>query len=307
METGNAPNTAQIERFWTAYLALARRFRVADRALPWYRRHIQALIDWRPGVRLRDYSATDVQDWLETLAREPGLATWRMQQCADAARLLFVHLLKAAWAHHVDWGHWLADGQRLEAEHPTVARDLLPAFPAPNNRLGTRYPALYQQFLRAIRLPDYAINTERSYLTWINRFLLFHGDTHPRDCAEPEVVAFLEHLALQRKVSIGTQKLALNALVFFFRRVLERPLAELGPFQKSNRPRRIPAVLSPQEIAALLRYIDGMKGLMAALMYGSGLRVMECVRLRILHLDFDYRQIKACRDGSAEIDRALFY
>ncbi len=291
MDSSDKIPDPRVQQFWKNYLALAKQFRVHEHALPWYRKHVQALIDWRPNLKLRSYSAKDVQDWLTYSARNPKLAEWMMRQRLDAARLLFAYLLKVPWARDFPWDRWLgSQSQAVAAGSPDKAGIDLPPI-APGNRLGKDYPELYRRFLSAVRLPDYSINTERSYLTWINRFLLFHGGTHPRDCTEPEIAAFLEHLALRRKVAASTQGLALNALVFFFARVLERPLGDIGPFKRPTKPRRLPTVLSPNEISALCADIEGMKGLMVRLMYGCGLRVTECVRLRVQDLDFDYRQI----------------
>ena len=110
----------------------------------------------------------------------------------------------------------------------------------PKNDLGKRFPELYRKYLASIRIPDYAINTEKGYLSWINRFLRFHQKTLPQDCAEPEVASFLEYLAVQRKVAGATQAQALNAIVFFFAKVLEKPLGEIGPFKRAKKPIRIP-------------------------------------------------------------------
>ena len=121
---------------------------------------------------------------------------------------------------------------------------------------------------------------------------------------ESDVASFLEHLTLKRKVSGATQAQALNALVFFFARVLEQPLGDVGPFKRPKKPKRLPTVLSSQEVKALLRNLTGNNRLMVYLMYGSGMRVMECVRLRILDLDFDYKQILV-RCGKGNKDRSV--
>ena len=309
MDSSKRTDDVRIEQFWQRYLAMGRRFRVPDRALPWYRRHVQRLIDAHPQKRLRSYSADDLSRWLERLARDPTLPEWRMRQAVDAFRLLFGHLLKLDWSTGFDWDHWLTDGRRLEPTHPTLARsyESIPGDPTATTAAGVlaqRHPEVYRRFVAAVRVPNYSINTERSYLGWINRFLLFHKDTGPFDCAEPEVASFLEHLAIRRKVAAATQAQALNALVFFFARVLEHPLGEIGPVKRPNKPRRIPTVLSPGEVQRLLANLRGMKGLMARLMYGSGLRVMECVRLRVQDLDFDYRQLTV-RAGKGNKDRAV--
>jgi integron integrase len=201
----------------------------------------------------------------------------------------------------------MAGAQTLGRDHPTVARTyerIDQAVEQADNRLGRQYPDLYRKYLVAIRIPDYSANTERSYLGWINRFLHFHHDRRPCDCAEPEVASFLEHLALKRKVAGATQGQALNALVFFFSRVLERPLGRIGPYERPKRPKRLPTVLSPSEVDSVFAFLRGMNGLMIRLMYGTGMQVTECVRLRVLDLDFDYRHILV-RAGKGKKDRAV--
>jgi site-specific recombinase XerD len=120
------------------------------------------------------------------------------------------------------------------------------AVEASNNFLGRRFPDYYRKFLVVVRLPNYSVNTECCYLGWINRLLYFHKEKHPCDCAESEVASFLKHLTLERKVSGATQAQALNALIFFFTRVIEQSLGDIGPFKRPTKPRRLPTVLSSQ-------------------------------------------------------------
>ncbi|MEL0584376.1 MAG: integron integrase [Candidatus Thiodiazotropha sp. (ex. Lucinoma kazani)] len=153
-------------------------------------------------------------------------------------------------------------------------------------------------------ISDYSPNTEKSYLAWINRFLVFHSEKHPCDCGEIELASFLEHLAINRKVSGATQGLALNALVFFFSRILERPLGQIGPYKRPKKPRRLPTILSPDEMYNLLNKLEPKNRLMIRLMYGSGMRVMECVSVRLKDLDFEYLQITV-RAGKGKKDRCV--
>ncbi len=161
-----------------------------------------------------------------------------------------------------------------------------------------------EQVRRAIRVRHYSIRTERSYVDWVRRFILFHGKRHPAEMGEREVADFLTWLAVQRKVAPATQNQALNALVFLYRHVLERPLGELGPVTRAKRQRRLPVVLSHDEVRALLRHLEGVHWLCACLMYGSGLRLTECLRLRVKDLDFRQRAILV-RHGKGGKDRVV--
>jgi integron integrase len=157
--------------------------------------------------------------------------------------------------------------------------------------------------LRAlIRCKHYSIRTEQAYVDWVRRFLAFHAPIPPDRLAEPEISAFLTHLAVREKVAASTQNQALNALVFFFRNVLQNDLE--APFQlvRAKRPLRLPTVLSKEEVHRVLRGLSGEYLLMAQLLYGSGLRLMEVLRLRVKDVDFDQHMILV-HDGKGFKDR----
>ena len=138
----------------------------------------------------------------------------------------------------------------------------------------------------------------------MRRYILFHGRRHPRDLGEPEVAAYLTHLAVARHVSASTQNQALSALLFLYRRVLGRPLGDIGAAARARRPDRLPVVLSRDEIRRLLAALDGVSALVAGLLYGAGLRLQECLELRVKDLDFDRGQILV-RRGKGGKDRSV--
>lgn len=163
-------------------------------------------------------------------------------------------------------------------------------------------PRLLDQVREAIRLRHYSIRTEQAYTDWIKRFILFHGKRHPREMGAAEVERFLTHLAVEGRVAASTQNQALSALLFLYREVLKVDLPWLGEMTRAKRPGRLPVVLTVEEVRRVLARIDGQQGLMADLLYGAGLRLLECVRLRVKDLDFEMRQITV-RDGKGEKDR----
>jgi len=138
----------------------------------------------------------------------------------------------------------------------------------------------------------YSSRTIRSYIYWIRYFIVFHNKRHPETMAGPEVVKFLTHLAVEKKVAIATQKIALNALAFLFNRVLQQPLGDLGEFNRARVERKLPTVLSRFEVRQLLGRLDGLHHLLASLLYGSGLRRAEAVRMRVKDIDFDHHQLQ---------------
>lgn len=140
-------------------------------------------------------------------------------------------------------------------------------------------PKLLDQVRARIRVKHYSIRTEAQYVQWIKRFIYFHDKRHPRDMGAPEVEAFLTDLAVSGGVSASTQNQALSALLFLYREVLEIVLPWLDNVTRAKPSRRLPVVLTPAEVRAVLERMDGVYGLMARLLYGTGMRLMECLRL----------------------------
>ena len=163
-------------------------------------------------------------------------------------------------------------------------------------------PRLLQQVRDAIRRKHYSPRTEESYLHWIRRFVYFHGKRHPAELGEAGVTAFLNHLARDRKVAATTQNQALSALLFLYREVMGQPLAWLDDVDRAKRPVRTPTVLTRAEVSSILDQLNGARWIMAGLLYGAGLRLRECLKLRVKDVDFGYGQI-IVRDGKGAKDR----
>ena len=163
-------------------------------------------------------------------------------------------------------------------------------------------PKLLDQVRARLRVKHYSIRTERSYVDWIKRFIWFHGKRHPKDMGASELEVFLSHLAVDRNVSASTQNQAKSALLFLYREVLEVELDWLDNVTQAKVPKRLPVVLTQAEAQQVLLQLDGTLGLMAGLLYGSGLRLMECVRLRVKDVDFSRHEI-VVREGKGNKDR----
>lgn len=154
----------------------------------------------------------------------------------------------------------------------------------------------------AVRLRHYSRRTEEAYIAWIRRYILFHGKRHPAEMGAAEITQFLTSLAVQRKVAAATQNQALSALLFLYREVLDREIPWLDSVVHAKRPRRLPVVLTRDEIRAVLDHLIGVPRLMAVLLYGAGLRVLECARMRVKDIDFSSNQI-VVRAGKGDRDR----
>ena len=163
-------------------------------------------------------------------------------------------------------------------------------------------PRLIERFRAAIRARHYSQRTEKSYWFWIRYFIFHNNKRHPAEMGAPEVTAFLSWLATNRNVAAATQNQALAALLFLYKAVLERDLPWFDNLVRAKRPVRLPVVLSEAEVRKLLEQLDGVTWMMASLIYGAGLRLQECLMLRVKDVDFAYRQILV-RDGKGAKDR----
>jgi integron integrase len=161
---------------------------------------------------------------------------------------------------------------------------------------------LLEQLRDAVRRRHYSYRTEQTYVQWVRRFIYYHGKRHPAQMGADEVTGFLTHLARERSVAASTQNQALAALLFLYGEVLRRKLPWMDSIERARRPVKVPVVLTQQEVRALLGELQGTKWLMASLLYGAGLRLRECLRLRVKDIDFGYRQV-IVRDGKGGKDR----
>lgn len=153
-----------------------------------------------------------------------------------------------------------------------------------------------------MRVHHYSLRTEESYVQWIKRFILFHGKRHPAEMGEQEITAFLTYLAVKKNVAASTQNQALSAILFLYKKILNQDLDWMDGIVRAKRPQRIPEVLTPEQVRALLKQLTGTHQLIARLLYGTGMRLMEAIRLRVRDINFGYRQITV-RSGKGEKDR----
>ena len=162
---------------------------------------------------------------------------------------------------------------------------------------------LLDQVRDVIRKKHYSIRTEQAYVDWAKRYILFHKKHHPKDMGEKEIAQFISHLATDRRVASSTQNQALNAIVFLYKRVLNIELGDFGHMERAKKPEKLPTVMARTEVNKVLSSMSGINQLMAKLLYGCGLRLMECVRLRVKDIDFEQNHI-IVRDGKGMKDRS---
>jgi len=161
---------------------------------------------------------------------------------------------------------------------------------------------LLEQVKDVLRLKHYSLRTEKAYLSWIKRYIIYHNKQHPSKLSEKHVKEFLTYLVRELTVSASTQKQALNAIVFLYKKVLVSPLANIGKIEKPKKYKALPVVFSHSEALAVITNLMSSEYLMASLLYGSGLRLLECLRLRIKDVDFANKQL-IVRNGKGSKDR----
>jgi integron integrase len=168
--------------------------------------------------------------------------------------------------------------------------------------IETKPRKLLDQVSDALRTKHYAYRTEQTYLDWIKRYILFHKKRHPKDMGANEIREFITYLATERNVATSTQNQALSAILFLYRTVLEKEIILPPELVNPSRPKRLPTVLTHAEAMSVISHMRGIPRLMAKILYGSGLRLMECMRLRVKDIDFDNHQI-IVRGGKGDDDR----
>ena len=286
-----------MQRFWGAFKSCTEENRVPPERSSFYVKWAQAFVTFNPVKKLRDRTSEDVTAFLENLGSQPGIQDWQVRQAGHALKLLYESFLPAYAPHPAT----NADTRKRSAKGPRKTENfrdqVIPG------EIERRFAPLIDAIRTEIRNRHYSIRTETSYLDWARRFIAFTGYTDPMTIdAETSVKEYLDYLAVERKVAASTQNQALNALVFFFNHALKKPFGEMERFIRAKRPKRLPEVLTREEVQSLLNAMNGTMALMAGLLYGGGLRLMECVRLRIKDIDFSRRQIMV-RDGKGQKDR----
>jgi integron integrase len=295
----NTFNSNSSNDFFTEYRNLARKAGVPEKSIPWYVNWISQFSRFSERSHLKDNTFNEVHNFLRHLSLKSTIEHWQIQQAKDALVLLYEDMFKVSWASRIREFAHESDGSLGDRENSTngVFQD-----GAPPKKIYSLYKNIYKRFRSEIGIRHYSIRTEQAYEQWISRFLHFHGMKPAVDLTSEDIRIYLEYLATERKVAANTQSQALNALVFLFEHVLKQKPGDIGEFTRSRRPRRLPVVLTQKEVTLLLNSLSGMHALMAGLLYGSGLRLMECVRLRVKDIDFAQSQI-VVRDGKGQKDR----
>lgn len=307
----------QISRFWEKYTTKSIDYGVREKNIKWLVRHAEQYIKSHTS-RLHTHTAKTVDRYLDAKGRNLYIKDWQYLHLIDSLKILFVHVLGFDWALTYPWDGYKERSQELQSSHATIARVPMNSSttPASKNKpeitsapstiseeIKSKFYDVFEPLITEIRIRNYSIRTEQIYVAWIVRFILFHKHKHPEKLADNDISSYLTYLAVTKMVSSSTQRQALNAIIFLYKRIYKREFTEIGSFSLAKRPRHLPVVLSSNEIQKLFsQFNDPVYYLMASLLYGCGMRLMECVRLRVLDIDFDYHII-LIRNAKGNKDR----
>lgn len=308
----SSSSTDPIERFWDRYIQYITDKGVKPATSRWYVIRSEQYIKAFPRKKLSDHKPKDIEGYLEKLGKLKIIQDWQFRQTIDAIQNLF-SMLEVSWLQEINWQFWIDSSYSITDTHPTIAREI----PAESTidklaslknseltEVRNTHKDLLKQLLIEIRSRGYSIRTEQAYEAWVSRFITFCNNQNPQSLGGDDVISFLQHLAISRNVAASTQNQALNSLVFFFNNVVNKSLGDLGNFVRAKKPRKLPVVLTRNEVTRLLEKMEGTNWMMASLLYGTGMRLMDCVRLRVHDVDFEYRQI-VIRNSKGKKDRIV--
>ncbi len=298
---------------WPAgYFQVLEELGVQERHRPFYTHWVRQFFNRQQTKKRRqDQGRREIETFLQALSAEAGVADWQVVQARDALQIYYEQFRGIALEPGQTLGVQTARG---EGTSKPTARTKAPrvlgksfSVPKPEKRKAARkanLDALVKAAREALRTQHYALKTEKAYLYWIRRFVAYHNGKRPSHMGGAEIHQFLSHLAINDRVAASTQNQALNAIVFLYRKVVKKDLGDFHDYPRARRPKRLPIVLSRQEVQALLSLMDGAECFIARLLYGTGMRVSEALRLRVQDLAFDRNEITV-RSGKGDKDRRV--
>jgi integron integrase len=293
----------KVNKFWIDYYEAVVESGIPEKTAEWYANWAQKFAVAIKGKPLRSRSAEDVYSFLADLETQKGFEAWRVDQARDALIFLYRDFLKFDLKLQKMGGEQGRKSPKIKKDNEEA--EFLDRVISKSD-LMSKHAKLYKQLQSELRMRHYSLRTEQAYKSWVGRFISFHGLKSPEKLGADEIKDYLDYLAQVRNVSGGTQNQALNAIAFLYNQVLKVDPGSFEEFVRARRTRRLPEVLTQKEVHKLLKCMAGISYLMSGLLYGSGLRLMECVRLRVKDLDFERRQIMV-RDGKGHKDRITVF
>jgi len=302
-----APNDPD-PRWPDGYMAVLREAGAQEKNIPYCVGWVRRFFARFPGLRRRDLGRAEVETFLSETAAHPGVSNWQVQQARDALELYYAKFRGIALEPReaVPVSHEPnppAHAPLLSGIQNTVGQYTKPHVSVKSEGEGTcNWQVLETRLRDVLRTEHYAYSTEQNYVAWIKRYVAFHGGRKPSTLEAEHVHAFLKHLAKDAQVASSTQNQALNAVVFLYRKVIKKEIGDFGDFPRARRGLRLPVVASREEVKAVLDRLSGREYLICHLLYGTGMRVNECMRMRVQEVQCDQRRI-VVRAAKGDKDR----
>lgn len=302
----------QIKKFWNHYISHLNKRNIKQSAQRWYVFYAEQYIKFNSTTKLKFHTAEILNQYFSEIGRNNNMTDWQYKQCIEAIEILICSFLKLDCCGKVDWKYWYNQSRNIK---PPITISSINSINSNSDDYSSfqkyslatikqKHHHIFSQVINEIRRRHYSYRTEQTYIHWIARYIAFHNNNIPDHSANTSITAFLNYLAVYRKVSSSTQNQALNALIFLYHKTLGINVGELGTFTRAKVPKNLPVVLSRNEVKSLLSNLSGTHYLMASLLYGTGMRLMECITLRVKDIDFDYHQIYVHR-GKGQKDRIV--
>lgn len=300
---------------WPAgYFEVLEEVQVPESARPFYAGWVRQFLNQELGCkRRRELGQEEVDHFLSVLRGDPGMQDWQVDQAEEALTLYYEQF------RGIRLNPAVVRESKPESNQPAPEPDAQPAVPAPReaapvNKVPAPVPpkrkrkldwdALESEVRRVLRVHHYAYRTEKNYMGWIRQFVRYHHNRKPSQMGAAEIHQFLGHLALNQNVAPSTQNQALCAIVFLYTHVIQKEVGDFSDFPRARKRQRLPVVLSRDEVQALFCHLHDTTGLVSRLMYGTGMRVSEAVRLRIKDVSFDRKEITV-REAKGDKDRRV--
>jgi integron integrase len=293
---------------------------VEERQHSFYAHWVRQFFNRNPGRARRSLGVPEMTLFLRYLKSDPSMEDWQIEQARTALVLYYeqfrgIALGDLSVLDETVEAHEVERREDVKAKEDPIRRipqprtvEKISSIPRPRHEAGDQrvdMAALREAVLKSLRTEHYALRTEKSYWQWTRAYVEYHHGRKPSEMGAPEIHSFLSHLALNRNVAASTQNQALNALVFLYRKVLKKTVGDFSDFPRARQSRRLPVVCSRQEVQRLLSHLEaGVEAMVIRLLYGTGMRISECLRLRVQDISFDRKEITV-RDGKGGKDRRV--
>ena len=284
---------------WDRMRSLLEERKTNPTAIPWMINWVKSFARELNGKPLKDAQPEDIRVFIDKLNANTSIKLYQIKQANEALLILFTEILPCDWI-----GNWpvKADSKTTCPPESTSNASRSSTYKLHPDECASLHADLFEKLRNVVRTLHYSVRTEKAYSDWVKRFLAFHHPVVPQKLSSHHISEFLEFLAVQRHVSASTQNQTLNALSFFYKNILNIDITDQLSFARAKKPQRLPVVLSREQVKDLLARLEGVYALLAGITYGTGMRLMESLRLRVKDINFSGNAI-IVREGKGAKDR----